>query len=115
MEIIFISSSRRRGRRTHLGGAASLSLIGAVIALCAGTYYLGYRSVPVAADVANEIEVRLPSGEPTDDDIARISGKINLDTIPATNDVQYFVDQVACRYRTHFLPRLSLHGLQRYT
>ena len=55
MEIIFISSSRRRGRRTHLGGAASLSLIGAVIALCAGTYYLGYRSVPVAADVGPEL------------------------------------------------------------
>jgi hypothetical protein len=55
MEIIVISSSRRRSRRTHLGHGASLSLIGAVIALLAGTYYLGYRSVPVAADVGPEL------------------------------------------------------------
>jgi murein DD-endopeptidase MepM/ murein hydrolase activator NlpD len=39
----------------HLGSAASLSLIVAVIALCAGTYYLGYRSVPVAADPGPEL------------------------------------------------------------
>ena len=55
MEIIFISSSRRRNRRTHLGNAASLSLIVAVLALCAGTYYLGYRSVPVAVDPGPEL------------------------------------------------------------
>jgi len=55
MEIIFISSSRRRSRRTHLGTAASISLILAVIALCAGTYYLGYRSVPVAVDPGPEL------------------------------------------------------------
>ena len=55
MEIIVISSSRRRSRRTHLGHGASLSLIVAVIALLAGTYYLGYRSVPVAADVGPEL------------------------------------------------------------
>ena len=55
MEIIFISSSRRRSRRTHLGNAASLSLIVAVIALCSGTFYLGYRSVPVAADIGPEL------------------------------------------------------------
>lgn len=55
MEIIVISSSRRRSRRTHFGNAASLSLILAVIALCAGTYYLGYRSVPVAADPGPEL------------------------------------------------------------
>jgi murein DD-endopeptidase MepM/ murein hydrolase activator NlpD len=55
MEIIFISSSRRRSRRTHLGNAASLSLMAIVIALVAGTYYLGYRSVPVAADVGPEL------------------------------------------------------------
>jgi murein DD-endopeptidase MepM/ murein hydrolase activator NlpD len=55
MEIIFISSSRRRGSRAHLGSAASLSLIGAVIALCGVTYYLGYRSVPIAADLGPEL------------------------------------------------------------
>jgi len=55
MEIIVISSSRRRSRRTHLGHGASLSLMVAVIALLAGTYYLGYRSVPVAADVGPEL------------------------------------------------------------
>jgi murein DD-endopeptidase MepM/ murein hydrolase activator NlpD len=55
MEIIFISSSRRRSRRTHLGSAASIALILAVIALCAGTYYMGYRSVPVAADPGPEL------------------------------------------------------------
>ena len=55
MEIIFISSNRRRSRRTHLGNAASLSLISAVIALAAGAYYLGYRSVPVAADPGPEL------------------------------------------------------------
>ena len=55
MEIIFISSSRRRGRRAHLGSAASLSLMGAVIALFAASYYLGYRSVPVAADPGPEL------------------------------------------------------------
>jgi murein DD-endopeptidase MepM/ murein hydrolase activator NlpD len=55
MEIIFISSSRHRSRRTHLGSAASLSLMAAIIALAAGTYYLGYRSVPVAADVGPEL------------------------------------------------------------
>jgi len=55
MEIILISTSRRRSRRTHLGTAASISLILAVIALCAGTYYLGYRSVPVAADPGPEL------------------------------------------------------------
>ncbi len=32
-----------------------MSLILAVIALCAGTYYLGYRSVPVAADPGPEL------------------------------------------------------------
>lgn len=55
MEIIVISSSRRSGRRTHLGNWAALSLIAAIIALCAGTYYLGYRSVPVAADPGPEL------------------------------------------------------------
>ncbi len=55
MEIIFISSSRRSGRRAHFGNAAVLSLIAAIIALCAGTYYLGYRSVPVAADPGPEL------------------------------------------------------------
>ena len=55
MEIIFISSNRRRSRRTHLGNAASLSLISAVIALAVGAYYLGYRSVPVAADPGPEL------------------------------------------------------------
>jgi len=55
MEIIFISGTRRRHRRAHLGNAATLSLIVAVIALCAGTYYLGYRSVPVAADPGPEL------------------------------------------------------------
>jgi murein DD-endopeptidase MepM/ murein hydrolase activator NlpD len=55
MEIIFISSSRRRSRRTHLGSAASLSLMVAIIALCAGVYYLGYRSVPVASDPGPEL------------------------------------------------------------
>lgn len=39
----------------HLGNAAALSLIAAVIALCAGTYYLGYRSVPVAVDPGPEL------------------------------------------------------------
>jgi hypothetical protein len=55
MEIIVISSNRRSRRRTHLGNGAALSLIAAVIALCAGTYYLGYRSVPVAADPGPEL------------------------------------------------------------
>ena len=55
MEIIFISSNRRSGRRTHFGSAASLSLMAAVIALFAGVYYLGYRSVPVAADPGPEL------------------------------------------------------------
>jgi hypothetical protein len=55
MEIIFISSNRRRGRRTHLGSAASLSLMGAVIALFAATYYLGYRSVPIPSDPGPEL------------------------------------------------------------
>jgi len=50
MEIIFISRNRRSGRRAHLGSAASLSLMAAVIALFAGAYYLGYRSVPVPVD-----------------------------------------------------------------
>ena len=55
MEIIFISHNRRRRRRTHLGSAATLLLIAAIIALCGATYYLGYRSVPVAADVGPEM------------------------------------------------------------
>ena len=55
MEIIFIPSSRRRSRRTHLGSAASLSLMVAIIALGAGTFYLGYRSVPDAVDVGPEL------------------------------------------------------------
>ena len=55
MEIIFISSNRRRRRRTHLGSGATLSLIVAVITLCAGTYFLGYRSAPVAADIGPEL------------------------------------------------------------
>ena len=55
MEIIFISSNRRSGNRAHLGSAASLSLIVAVIALFAGTYYLGYRSVPVVFDPGPEL------------------------------------------------------------
>ena len=52
MEIIVISRSRRR---RHLGGVGSLSLIGAVIALCGVTYYLGYRSVPIAVDPGPEL------------------------------------------------------------
>ena len=55
MELIVISSNRRKGRRTHLGRWATLSLILAVIALCAGSYLLGYRSVPVAADPGPEL------------------------------------------------------------
>lgn len=55
MELIVISSNRRRGRRTHLGRWATLSLILAVIALCAGSFALGYRSVPVAADPGPEL------------------------------------------------------------
>jgi murein DD-endopeptidase MepM/ murein hydrolase activator NlpD len=55
MEIIFISRNRRNGRRAHLGSAASLSLMAAVIAVFAGAYYLGYRSVPVTADPGPEL------------------------------------------------------------
>ena len=55
MEIIFISRNRHSGRRAHLGSAASLSLIVAVIALFAGAYTLGYRSVSIPADPGPEL------------------------------------------------------------
>ncbi|NIM29019.1 MAG: hypothetical protein GTO67_14110, partial [Gammaproteobacteria bacterium] len=54
MEIIVISSNRRR-RRAHLGNGALLSLIVAVVALCTGAYFLGSRSMPVAGDPGPEL------------------------------------------------------------
>lgn len=85
MEIIFISSGRRRSRRTHLGNAASLSLMAVVIALCSGSFYLGYRSVPVAADVGPELYAAAWQAEVVDqrDKVAAAIGDAerNLDAL----------------------------------
>ena len=68
-----------------MGNAASLSLMVAVIALFAGAYYLGYRSVPVPFDPGPELyaaawqeEVRRQRGEV--DDAISDAGR-NLDAL----------------------------------